>query len=218
MPSVTPYGEKIQSLRKALGLTQLQLALRAGVSERTVRNAERGRPLKRDFLQFIAVALEIDVRELARIPAELSGFFDWQRNVTVVNELLHRACFTYDITGLTDVVHPRFDAKYNIEGMNMGGLAERYIQARTGVDEAKRMIDWMGDFSTRIVERTTTFQPPAGDGKLVVLRGTDHIKYSNGFDEHAWYLHVIEFDGERMRKWEQYNGFVDPLQNAALTV
>ena len=37
MSTVTPCGEKLRDLRNALGLTQLELALRAGVSERTVK-------------------------------------------------------------------------------------------------------------------------------------------------------------------------------------
>jgi transcriptional regulator with XRE-family HTH domain len=208
MPSVEPYGQKIQSLRKALGLTQLELALRAGVSDRTVRNAERGRPLQRDFLGFIAAALGVAIADIAKNMGELAGLGDWRRNVQVADELLKRVAVDYDATGLLDLVQPRYRAQYNSHGMNMGGLVERYMQCRTGVDEAKRIIDFMGDFSELIVERSTVFQPPAGDGNLVVLRGTDRIRFRNGFDEHAWYLHVIEFEDHRIRSWEQYNGYV----------
>ena len=55
MPSLEPDGAKLASLRRALGMTQLELALRAGVSERTIRNSERGHPINHAFLGYIAL-------------------------------------------------------------------------------------------------------------------------------------------------------------------
>jgi transcriptional regulator with XRE-family HTH domain len=43
----------------------------AGVSERTIRNAESGKRLFRDFLEYIAGALEVPLLEVAQFPTEL---------------------------------------------------------------------------------------------------------------------------------------------------
>ena len=70
MPSLTPHGEKLRSFRVSLGWSQLDLALRAGVSERTVRNAEKSRPLHHDFLGYLAKALGLPVTEITLPTAE----------------------------------------------------------------------------------------------------------------------------------------------------
>ena len=64
MPSVTPKGDLISQIRRSQGFTQLELALRAGISERTVRNAERGQAIKHDFLKFIASGLGVSLPEV----------------------------------------------------------------------------------------------------------------------------------------------------------
>ena len=64
MTTLHAKGRKLARLRRSLGYSQVQLAMRAGVSERTVRNAERGHPIKRDFLEYIAGGLDVSLREV----------------------------------------------------------------------------------------------------------------------------------------------------------
>lgn len=59
MATQRPRGQHIADFRRALGYSQLELAMKAGVSERTVRNAERGRPIKHSFLGYIAGGLNV---------------------------------------------------------------------------------------------------------------------------------------------------------------
>ena len=61
MPSVETHGDKLRYFRRARGFTQLELALVAGVSERTVRSAERGRPIRRELVDYLAQALGVDI-------------------------------------------------------------------------------------------------------------------------------------------------------------
>src|SRR5690606_30136257 len=81
MPSVTPKGDLISQIRRSQGFTQLELALRAGVSERTVRNAERGQAIKHDFLKFIASGLGVSLPEVVRSVDQLQFREHWQLNV-----------------------------------------------------------------------------------------------------------------------------------------
>ena len=59
----TQVSEVIQSRRKALGLTQLELADLAEVSERLIRDLETGRAtIKTDKLLSILEALGLEIR------------------------------------------------------------------------------------------------------------------------------------------------------------
>src|SRR5262245_57470735 len=107
MASVEPHGEKLRHLRRALGWTQLELALRAGVSERTVRSAERGRPIRRDFLDYLAGALGVDLRELAREPATVAALVRWRYNAQALVENLFRLHYDRDPAPLIEMLHPR---------------------------------------------------------------------------------------------------------------
>lgn len=68
-------GELIRSLRLAKGWSQLDLAQRAGVGERTIRNAESGRIIEGSTASYIAGALEITLEKLVKPPADPAGSF-----------------------------------------------------------------------------------------------------------------------------------------------
>lgn len=61
-----PLGPRLRQLRQAAGLTQLQLAERAGVADATVSRIERGRIASpsMDFAEALADALGVPVVEL----------------------------------------------------------------------------------------------------------------------------------------------------------
>lgn len=73
MTTLRAQGRKLARLRRMLGYSQLQLAIRAGVSERTVRNAECGHSIKRDFLEFIASGLQVPLFEVLEDEFELDS-------------------------------------------------------------------------------------------------------------------------------------------------
>lgn len=70
---VQPDHVEIRRIREAAGLTQVELAGLAGVSERTVRNAETGKRLQQHFLQYIAGALQVPLAEVLHKPAAVSA-------------------------------------------------------------------------------------------------------------------------------------------------
>jgi transcriptional regulator with XRE-family HTH domain len=62
--SVQPDGEKIRKLRHGHGWTVDQLRRKAGCVERSIQNAENGRPIQVGTLAVIAGALKVEPREL----------------------------------------------------------------------------------------------------------------------------------------------------------
>ena len=59
MLCVAADRKRIKQIRQASGMTQLELAIAAGVAERTVRNAETGKRVRKDFLEYLAIALGV---------------------------------------------------------------------------------------------------------------------------------------------------------------
>lgn len=67
MPTLNSH---LKQTRKLRGLSQLQLASRAGVSARTIQFAESGKPLSDTTIRCIAEALELQVDQLLRIDSD----------------------------------------------------------------------------------------------------------------------------------------------------
>lgn len=68
-------GELIRSLRLARGWSQLDLAERAGVGERTIRNAEYGRIIEGSTASYIAGALDVAMDLLVKPTPHASNQF-----------------------------------------------------------------------------------------------------------------------------------------------
>lgn len=59
-------GDIVRSLRRSRGWSQLDLAERAGVGERTIRNAEMGRVIEGSTASYIAGALDVSLELLLK--------------------------------------------------------------------------------------------------------------------------------------------------------
>lgn len=204
MPSLQPYGDKVASLRRALGLTQLALALRSGVSERTVRNAERSHPIKQSFLEFIAGGLGVTLREIVHPCGELEVHLRWQKHVDRLLGALQRVVTEHDASDAIELAHPdirlraetlmpKFSAAHVLAGeyQKLDGI-ERYVA------NAFRFWELARDGDSYFVEA------PIGGGDVVVIRGGQQFRCDD--DELAWTrtLYVCEFEQERLLRVEQF--------------
>lgn len=204
MPSLQPYGAKLASLRRALGLTQLELATRSGVSERTVRNAERGQPLKRSFLEFIAGGLGVPVQEIVVPCGEMDHHLRWLRHVERLLAGLQRVVEDHDASAASEMAHrnirmqvetrmPCFSAAHVLAGeyRDAAGV-EQYVE------QAQRFWELARDPLEYFVEA------PVGGGDVVVIRAGQQFRCDD--DRIAWThtLYVCEFEQERLRRIDQY--------------
>ena len=53
------YPEKVKALREEQGMTKRDLAVAAGISKKTARNAERGEPVRTKTARSVATALGV---------------------------------------------------------------------------------------------------------------------------------------------------------------
>lgn len=206
MPSLQPYGAKLASLRRALGLTQLELAVRCGVSERTVRNAERGQAVKRSFLEFIAGGLGVSLHEIVLPSGEFEIHLRWLRHVERLLSALQRVVTEHDASDAIDLAHsdirlhsetrmPNFSPAHVLAGeyRDMAGI-ERYVANAFRFWELARGGD------------NYFVAPPIGGGDVVVIRGGQQFRCDD--DELAWTstLYVCEFEQERLLRIDQFLG------------
>lgn len=97
-------GELIRSLRLAKGWSQLDLAQRAGVGERTIRNAESGRVIEGSTASYIAGALEITLDMLVRPQVDPAGTF----SVSKLDHAFREVIFSGRTTPLQEMLTTNF--------------------------------------------------------------------------------------------------------------
>jgi len=203
MPSIAPQGERLSAFRRVLGLTQLELAVRSGVSERTIRNAERGRPIRHDFLQFIAAGLGVPLDDVICVSTELSGHLRWQRNlenlITAVNDIFDEN-FSWIIL---DVLHR--DVTCRVQG-SIPGLAQRdqICGQFEGVAALQQVVTKVRALWLRCGNANYDPEKPVGGGNSMVFRCRHHFLLQNGELTHARSVFVCEFKTVRLRRVDIY--------------
>jgi transcriptional regulator with XRE-family HTH domain len=188
-------GPKLISFRRARGWTQLELAVIAGVSERTVRNAERGRPLRRDFLDFFAGALGVEPIELVTNPETLQPMLRWQRQVDRILAAIPRLYGERSAKPIVELCVAQIDLCHR------ASLPLQYAGDYRRVDGMRRYFDIALPWTETLTGRVFTFDPAQGGGNLILLRGTDSfVSPHDGERLFFRWLHVYELERERIRR------------------
>ncbi|WP_428307258.1 helix-turn-helix domain-containing protein [Lacipirellula sp.] len=203
MPSLQPHGAKLANLRRALGLTQLELAVRSGVSERTIRNAERGNPLKRSFLEFIADGLGVPVTEIIIPCAEVDLHLRWKRHVERLTAGLKRVAEQHDSSDLYDLAHRdiTMQIETHLPNFSAGAILRGEYRGIEGVQQfvenGYRFWEVCGDGDYYV-------EAPTGGGDVVVMRGGQQVRLDDGRQQWMQFLYVFQFEQERLLRMDEY--------------
>jgi transcriptional regulator with XRE-family HTH domain len=203
MPTLAPQGEKLRSLRVARGWTQLELALISGVSERTVRNAERGQPIRRSFLDFVSTALGVEIDDVAA-PSALAVAMYWQRNLDRLSTALRQLAAEQDGRAIVGLAHP--EIRLNCQGTSrrFGHLA-RLFGDYHGVDGARRYVDRGLELFAACRHIDFGIEPPKGGGNVFLFRSREVYHLSNGETHVARSTNILEYSGERILRFDQFH-------------
>jgi transcriptional regulator with XRE-family HTH domain len=187
-PNLSPNGALVKRLRKARRLTQLQLAVLADVSERTVRRAEASQPVRMQSLELLATVLEADFFDLVDNAEQYRRIRSEQRKLDRVLEGLRTAVVDHDFGCFEEA----FDD--NIQ-LDVAGPAEiPFVGQFRGHAAIRSMI-------LEITPTVLTYEEPplfgrvAASGDLVVLSGIDKVRLlkTNRVIQGRW-QHVYEFE------------------------
>ena len=203
MPSLQPHGAKLANLRRALGMTQLELAAKSGVSERTVRNAERGNHLKRSFLEFIAGGLGVPLAEIVLPCKELDLHRRWNRHVERLTAGLKRVAEQHDSSDLYDLAHGEITMQIETHlpnfaaGTILRGEYRRMDGVKRFVENGYRYWEVAGDGDYYV-------EAPTGGGDVVVMRGGQQVRLDDDRQQWLQVLYVFQFDQERLLRMDEY--------------
>ncbi|MBA4104832.1 MAG: hypothetical protein C0485_03660 [Pirellula sp.] len=203
MPSLAPHGDRLGTFRRVLGLTQLELAVRSGVSERTIRNAERGRPIKRDFLEFIATGLGVSMDDVIHVSTEMSSHLRWQRNLGNVMTTMRGMFSEHPRLEILDLVH--HDVTCRVHGF-APSLAqdERFFGEFQGAASFQQFLASVRNLWRKFGDVNYYLEKPVGGGDSVVIRcGLDAPLPSGKF---IWLRCVVvcEFEILSLRRIDIY--------------
>ena len=118
--SVFVDGDKLKSLRHALGLTQEQAAARAGYTDRLIRKLERGGPVSPQTVRDMAEAYAAAVPKGASLtPQDLMVATPAAELERLVRTWFHRAYNERDLAVIAEMMHP--DIVLHSEGATRQG-------------------------------------------------------------------------------------------------
>ena len=165
MRGIKVDAQRLSQIRKARGLTQRELAVAAGVGERTVRNAEAGRRVRLDFLKYLAIALGVDVLDIVDDRDELRIALQEQQRVGDIMTAIDCFAGEGDLSEFIGLGAPNIFV--NMPGAPHVPFAGEY----RGADGLRTLEDRNREFLLR--ERPPEILDIRASGKLVVLSGQD---------------------------------------------
>ncbi len=197
MRGVTIDTVRFRQFRIASGMTQRELAVRAGVGERTIRNAESGRPLRLDFARYLAAALGIEVTDLMRDKDELRTILREQSRVNslvlCIKALIHEG----DAGEYLKLMSK--DVVIKIPGPAQVPMCGDF----RGTDDIRRLEDI--NRQNLAHERPTEFRDIRASGNLVVMSGQDWLRaLPTGKSFSVSWHHVYEFDNGHVVRFDNW--------------
>jgi transcriptional regulator with XRE-family HTH domain len=178
-------------------MTQSELALIAGVSERTVRNAEAGRSIRVDFMRFLAIALGVEPTYLAANGDALLAAALGQKNVARILYAVQTYAMEHDICGFRELLAA--DAM-----IHLPGPAEiPFVGEYRGPDGMQQLND--------IVAPTIRWDemPEINDiracGNFVLIQFTDRARIvSTGLQYSGVGQYIFEFENGRVKRLDNF--------------
>lgn len=202
MRGIKVDAQRLSQIRKARGLTQRELAVAAGVGERTVRNAEAGRRVRLDFLKYLATALGVEVLDVVLDNDELQISLQEQQRVGHILAAIDCFAGEGDLSEFIGLGAPNIFL--NMPGAPHVPFAGEY----RGADGLRTLEDRNREFLLR--ERPPEILDIRASGKLVVLSGQDWFSaIPTGKSFSTWWQQIYEFDEGRIVR-------VDVLGDTAL--
>jgi transcriptional regulator with XRE-family HTH domain len=195
-------GEVLRELRVSCGWSQSELADRAGVSERTVRNAEASCRLGVHAARCIAEALETPFDELTLSNSQAMPRRAWRPMIESFDRVYSQAILSADVRGLLEIAHtditwfcmttPRMEFCGQFAGLE--GLQSHCEAVHRWLTEAS------------VQAREPQYRTIHGEGDLLYVQGEVRFSAGGTNDHRFWMAKVLRFEDSKIRSVEQFFG------------
>lgn len=189
-------NKRLRELRQARGLTQSELAAAAGVSDRTIRNAEAGRRIRVDFLRYLAIALGVEPAVIAADCQTLEAASIEEKNVARILSAMQTYVPDYDLSGYREILGP--DTFTRLPGPSLIPVCGEY----RGIDGFQKLRE-RAHASFRHEEIPTL--DIRASGNLVLIQFMDRARaIPTGLTYSAWCQYIFEFDRGRVKRIDNF--------------
>jgi transcriptional regulator with XRE-family HTH domain len=180
------HGDRIHDLRKAQGMTQEQLAEKAGLDVKTVRKAEQGRRLDLGTITKLCLVLQTELRHLIR-PTRSARELEIRRRDIVIN--WQRALDARELDGLLSCYHD--DAVLHLPGapqIPFGGTFRGHEEIRRATQ-----VFWQCCQGDLLDEMNYSILVSNG---TAVVQGHKGVSLPDGSMSRMHYIQILRFAGE----------------------
>jgi DNA-binding XRE family transcriptional regulator len=141
-------GGVVSGLRRSRALSQRDLAKSAGVSERTIRNAEKGQAVESHIALYIATALEVPLADIVVAHAVPSRSDRLHATVRSIGKAYLRAVLDGEYYTLAEQLHPRVEWNFH---SSVAGGSDDFVRGQDNVIEHLReLAEWWGQFELKV--------------------------------------------------------------------
>ncbi len=194
---LTVDGRRLRQLRRARGWTQPELAEIAGIAVRTLRTAEAGQRIRADFVRFLAIALGVEMVDLAAERDELRMYATEDRNVANVLQALHAYAYERDLSEYEQILSP--NAVLRAPGPEEIPICGEH----RGVDGLRTLFEFVSENIDH--EEGIDFSDIRTSGNLMVLQFQDATRFiKTGKVYRGLTQYIYEFEKGRLVRVDNY--------------
>lgn len=206
-------GATVHSLRTTKGWSQRQLAKVAGISERTVRNAEKSSVLESYIANYLAIALDVPLNEIVLQRACASRGNRLNSLIRRLANCYAKAILTGTAEPLLELLHPKIQWSCNAApDQQFSGQFQGLAQVRSHL---RSVNTWWEQFSAKphdfVIGRSDA------EGDMIYFQLTGAFKRESGDVLDVWQTFIARLDDDLISMIDQYIGLSTPANIPKIT-
>ncbi|MFO0942747.1 MAG: helix-turn-helix domain-containing protein [Pirellulales bacterium] len=195
-------GATVHNLRSSKGWSQRQLAKAAGISERTVRNAEKSSILESYIANYLAIALDVPLNEIVEQRAAASRGNKLKNLTRRFASSYSKAVVLGSVEPLLELLHPK------IQWSCQAAPNQQFTGQFQGVSQVRSHLQGAGVWWEQFSAKPTDFVISRSDaeGDMLYFQLTGGFRRESGEQLDVWQTFIARLDDDLVSLIDQYVG------------